>query len=258
MPTARLTDRTVLRIAGTDAKDFLHGLLTNDVTGALPVYAGLLTAQGKHIVDLIVHEGGGELLIDVAATHADALARRLTMYRLRRAVTIDASDASVFARWDDPADDFGDRPFDPRLAALGERWLGFEARTTATPEQYDAHRRALGVPDTAEMADLLWLETNAEELHGVSFTKGCYVGQENTARMHHRDKLRRRLMPVNLSGQSSDEPIMAGSVAAGDLRSRAGDLGIAYLRMEHAESPLTQGGTPVTLLWPGWLDRHAG
>lgn len=258
MPIARLTDRTVIRIGGPDAKDFLQDLLTNDVGGTLPVYAGLLTAQGKHLFDMIVHEGGGELLLDVAATRADALAKRLGMYKLRRAVTIDASDASVFARWDDPADDFGDRPLDPRLPALGERWLGFEARTTATLEQYDAHRRALGVPDTAEMTDLLWLETNAAELHGVSFTKGCYVGQENTARMHHRDKLRRRLMPVKLPEQPSDAPIMAGSVAAGDLRSRAGDLGIAYLRMEHAETALTQAEAPVILLWPGWLDRQAG
>ena len=258
MPTARLTDRAVLRIAGDDARDFLQGLLTNDVSGALPVYAGLLTAQGKPMFDMIVHEGGGELLLDVDAGAADALAKRLGMYKLRRAVTIDASDASVFARWDDPADDFGDRALDPRLPALGERWLGFEARTTATPKQYDAHRRALGVPATPEMADLLWLETNAAELHGVSFTKGCFVGQENTARMHHRDKLRRRLMPVQLSGDSSDAPLMAGDKAAGDLRSRAGDLGIAYFRMEYAAATLTQDGAPVTLLWPGWLDRQAG
>lgn len=258
MPTARLTVRTVLRIGGSEARDFLQGLLTNDVTGALPVYAALLTAQGKHLVDLIVHEGGGELLLDVASSHADALAKRLAMYKLRRAVTIDASDASVFARWDDPADDFGDRPLDPRLPALGERWLGFDARTTASVEQYDAHRRALGIPDTAEMADLLWLETNAEELNGVSFTKGCYVGQENTARMHHRDKLRRRLLPLKLSGQASEAPIMAGAVAVGEVRSRVGDLGIAYLRMEHAAASLTQAEAPATLLWPGWLARPAG
>lgn len=250
MPTARLTNRTVLRIGGPDARDFLQGLLTNDVTGALPVYAALLTAQGKHVVDMIVHEGGGELLLDVAADHADALAKRLTMYKLRRAVTIDASDASVFARWDDPADDFGDRPLDPRLPALGERWLGFDARATASLDQYDAHRRALGIPDTAEMTDLLWLETNAAELNGVSFTKGCYVGQENTARMHHRDKLRRRLLPVRAN---SDAPIMAGAVAAGDIRSRSHDLAIAYLRMEHAGAVLTQEGAPVTLLRPDWL-----
>lgn len=253
MPTAQLTDRAVLRIAGAEARDFLQDMLTNDVTGPLPVHAGLLTPQGKTIADMIVHPGGeGELLLDVAAAQAEALAKRLGMYKLRRDLTIEASDALVFARWDEPD---GDRPRDPRLPELGERWLGFEARAKASLEDYHRHRLALGVPDTAEMIDLLWLETNAAELHGVSFTKGCYVGQENTARMHHRDKLRRRLLPVH---GAVEGPIMAGDREAGELRSSHGDLGMAYLRMEHASASLSQAGGPVTLLWPGWLPREAG
>ena len=259
MPTAHLTDRAVLRIGGDEARDFLQGLLTSDVTGAFPVYAGLLTAQGKHQFDMILHEGGGEILIDVAADHAEALIKRLTMYRLRRAVTIEASDVQVFARWDAFDDDpHGEHARDPRLPELGDRWLGFQARGRASLADYRTHRLALGVPDTAEMADLLWLETDAAELHGVSFTKGCYVGQENTARMHHRDKLRRRLLPVRLSGAASDAPLMAGEREAGTLRSRHGDLGMAYLRMEHADAPLTQDGAPIALLWPRWLPREAG
>ena len=254
MPTARLDDRAVLCIGGSEARDFVQGLLTNDIAAALPVYAGLLSAQGKHMFDMIVHDGGDALLIDVAASHADTLAKRLGMYRLRRAVTIDASDLEIFAHWGD-AD--GHTP-DPRLTTLGSRWVADNAPTDASLADYDAHRRALGIPNSVEMADLLWLETNAAELHGVSFTKGCYVGQENTARMHHRDKLRRRLMPVTLAGPPSDQPIMAGTIAAGDLRSRSGELGIAYLRMEHAAGPLTQAGSPVDLLWPGWLPRDAG
>ena len=259
MPTAHLTDRAVLRIGGDEARDFLQVLLTSDMGGASPVYAGLLSAQGKHMFDMILYEGGGEVLIDVAADHAEALLKRLTMYRLRRPVTIDASDVQVFARWDAFDDDpDGEHAADPRLPALGDRWLGFQARGRASLADYHAHRLALGVPDTSEMTDLLWLETNAAELHGVSFTKGCYVGQENTARMHHRDRLRRRLLPVRLDGPASDAPLLAGEREAGTLRSRHGEVGMAYLRMEYAEGPLTQDGAPVELLWPGWLPHDAG
>ena len=250
MPIARLDDRAVLRIAGAEAREFLQGLLTNDVNGPLPVYAGLLSAQGKTMFDMIVHDDDGEaVLIDVAAAQAEALARRLSMYKLRRAVTIEPSDLKVFARWGDS----GGETVDPRTPLLGERWLGRDAATDATATDYARHRMALGVPDSAEMSDLLWLETNADELRGVSFTKGCYVGQENTARMHHRDKLRRRLMPVRTTG--SEGAIMAGDREAGDLRAGSGDLGIAYLRMEHAGSALTRGTQPVEILWPEWLPR---
>ena len=257
MPVAQLSDRAVLRIAGAEAAAFLQDLLTNDVTAARPVYAGLLTAQGKTLVDMIVHQGGeGEFLLDVAADQADALAKRLGMYRLRRDVTIEASDAQVFARWgtfNEGPD--GERTPDPRLPDLGERWLGFDARAKATLDDYHAHRLTLGIPDTAEMIDLLWLETNAAELHGVSFTKGCYVGQENTARMHHKDRLRRRLLPVRGAGAGL---LMAGDREAGEVRAVHGTLGMAYLRMEFAGAPLTQDGRPVELLWPGWLPHDAG
>jgi folate-binding protein YgfZ len=249
MPTAHLDDRAVLRIAGAEAREFLQGLLTNDVTGPLPVYAGLLSAQGKTMFDMIVHEGDDAVLLDVAAAQVEALARRLSMYKLRRAVTIDPSDCKVFARWDQP----GDKTADPRSTRLGERWLADNAATDATTADYTQHRMKLGVPDTVEMSDLLWLETNADELHGVSFTKGCYVGQENTARMHHRDKLRRRLMPVRIGG--GDGAIMAGEREAGDIRAASGDLGIAYLRMEYAEAALSRGNEPVEVIWPEWLPR---
>jgi len=256
MPTAHLSDRAVLRISGGEARDFLQGLLTNDVGGHLPAYAGLLSAQGKTLTDMIVHQGGDELLLDVASGEADGLARRLGMYKLRRAVTIEASDAQVFARWEafNEGPD-GERTPDPRLPELGERWLGFEAHDRASLEDYHRYRLTLGVPDTPEMTDLLWLETNAAELRGVSFTKGCYVGQENTARMHHKDKLRRRLLPVR---GAVPGPVMAGDREAGEVRSQHGDLGMAYLRMEYAAAPLTQDGRPVELLWPGWLPREPG
>jgi folate-binding protein YgfZ len=188
-PATMLADRALLRLSGDDVRGFLQGLLTNDVAGTLPVWAGLLTPQGKALFDMIVWEDGADVLLDVERSQVDAIARRLAMYRLRRAITI-APDDALAVHW---APDASDRPSDPRLAALGARWI---APPSATATGWDAHRLSFGIPEG--VADLgsgetLWLEANARELHGVSFTKGCYVGQENTARMHHRSKVNRRL-----------------------------------------------------------------
>ncbi|VXC67247.1 CAF17-like 4Fe-4S cluster assembly/insertion protein YgfZ [Sphingomonas sp. 8AM] len=189
-PATMLADRALLRLSGEDVRGFLQGLLTNDVTGALPVWAGLLTPQGKALFDLIVWADGDDLLLDVEREQRDAIARRLTMYRLRRAITI-APEDGLAVHW---SRDASGPTLDPRLAALGARWLAPPASAAA---DWHARRLSLGVAEG--VADLgsgetLWLEANARELNGVSFTKGCYVGQENTARMHHRDKVRRRLV----------------------------------------------------------------
>lgn len=255
---ARLADRAVLRIAGDDARDFLQGQLTGDVAAlapGAPLWAGLLSAQGKYLFDLILHDAGDALLADVAADRATALAQRLTMFKLRKAVTIaPAPDLAVFAAWDGPSD----APYDPRLPGLGRRWIAEAADETATAADYAAHRLAIGVPDSAdfEIDGTMWLETNAVELNGVSFTKGCYVGQENTARMHHRDRLRKRLLPVLLASDPGDERILrAGDREAGELRTWLGGRGIALLRVEYADAPLTLGGAPVTVDWPSWIPR---
>jgi folate-binding protein YgfZ len=256
MPIVALTDRAVLRVGGSDARAYLQDLVTNDLgrlAPATPLWAGLLTAQGKPLFDMVLVDGGdGSVLIDVLATAADALAKRLTMYRLRRAVTIAAeADLHVFAAWDGAAD----HPADPQLAALGARWIAGAAATDATLADYARHRRALGVADSGDILTdrMLWLETNAVELNGVSFTKGCYVGQENTARMHHRDKLRRRLLPVTVSGIPTDMVITAAGVAVGELRCHAEGRGIAYLKVDAVGAPLTVGGAVVTVDWPDWL-----
>lgn len=198
MTATTLPDRAVLRLSGEDVRGFLQGLVTSDVTGALPVWAGLLTPQGKALFDFLVWADGDDMQIDCEAAQADALARRLTLYRLRRPITI-ARDESLAVHW---SLDGGEGVFDPRLAALGRRWL---APPGAPAEGWLAHRLALGV--TEGMAELgsdrtLWLEANARELNGVSFTKGCYVGQENTARMHHRSKVNRRLVVVRASDEN--------------------------------------------------------
>lgn len=189
-PGTMLADRTLLRLSGDDVRGFLQGLLTNDLAGALPVWAGLLTPQGKALFDMIVWSDGDDILLDVQRDQADALARRLAMYRLRRAITI-APDDTLAVHWSPDAMP-GAAP-DPRLAALGWRWIAAPGPAAAG---WHAHRLALGVAEgVAELGsgETLWLEANARELNGVSFTKGCYVGQENTARMHHRAKVNRRL-----------------------------------------------------------------
>jgi len=213
MAHERLFSRAVVRVApeaeGEDAATFLQGLLTNDVTGALPVYAGLLSAQGKALFDMIVWPaGGGELLIDCEAQAADDLVRRLSMYRLRRKLTI-AVDPTLGVYWQSALGD-GGAP-DPRLADLGQRWIAkVSEHDTAVDHDWLRHRLSLGVPEgRAELADILWLETNAAELHGVSFDKGCYIGQENTARMNWRQKVNRRLVVVPFA-QSQESRRKAG------------------------------------------------
>lgn len=206
MNATRLTDRALVRIAPRDGAEedvrgFLQGLVTNDVSGRLPVYAALLSAQGKAMFDFLVWEGPqGALLLDCETDAAPDLVRRLSLYRLRRQIDI-APDASLAIHWSpDPVEG---ALADPRLAALGYRWLGGPDGEPADAA-WMAHRLAQGVPEgVAELGDILWLETNAVELNGVSFEKGCYIGQENTARMNWRQKVNRRLVVVAL--EDSDE-----------------------------------------------------
>ena len=195
-----LANRAVLRVAGDDVRGFLQGLVTHDVAGPLPVWAGLLTPQGKALFDFLCWPDGDDILIDVEAAQAAALARRLTMYRLRRAITI-AVDPMLAVHWSRDGD--AGIP-DPRLPDLGRRWLA-PPGGDPVDEAWTAHRLSLGVIEgVGELGagETLWLECNARELNGVSFTKGCYVGQENTARMHHRAKVNRRLVvaPIGPAG----------------------------------------------------------
>jgi hypothetical protein len=211
MPT-HLSTRAIVRLAPLDESEdvaaFLQGLVTNDVQGPLPCYAALLSAQGKHLFDFLVWGEGAEpstssgrsLLLDCEAAHADELVKRLTLYRLRRRIAI-ARDEGLAVHWS-PAPREGATP-DPRLPELGHRWLGAPEGESADAA-WLAHRLSFGVPEgRGEMEGILWLETNAVELNGVSFTKGCYVGQENTARMNWRQKVNRRLVVVPLA--RSDE-----------------------------------------------------
>lgn len=190
MAATTLADRALVRLSGEDVRGFVQGLVTSDVTGALPVWAGLLTPQGKCLFDFLVWSDGEDLLLDCEANAADDLIKRLSIYRLRRRIVIERDD-SLAVHWSKTGEDGA---VDPRLAVLGRRWLG-SADDSATG--WLEHRLRLGVCEgQAELGDLLWLECNAAELNGVSFTKGCFVGQENTARMNWRQKINRRLFVV--------------------------------------------------------------
>ena len=181
-----LIDRALIRLRGADVREFLDGLVTNTLD-MLPAYAALLTPQGKVIADFIVWADADDLLLDCDMSAAESLERRLTMYRLRRAITIERDEA-LAVHWSPEGAD------DPRLAALGRRWIAAPGEASSG---WLEHRLRLGVAEgAAELGDLLWLECNADELNGVSFTKGCYVGQENTARMNWRGKVNRRLFVV--------------------------------------------------------------
>lgn len=195
-----LADRAVLRVSGAEARAFLQGLVTQDVLSLSPQaprWGGLLTPQGKALFDFILWADPDDpqaVLIDCEAARAEALAQRLRLYRLRRPVEIALTEYKV--HW---ARTGAHGVADPRLLGLGRRWLGGAG---VPGSGWHGHRLSLGVTEgVAELGDgeTLWLECNARELNGVSFAKGCYVGQENTARMHHRAKVNRRLIVAPLA-----------------------------------------------------------
>lgn len=200
-----LHSRAIIRLsateAGEDVRGFLQGIITNDVSGNLPVWAGLLTAQGKALFDFLVwadEEGGDDILIDCEASVVEALVKRITLYRLRRKIAI-AVETDLAVHWALEGD-LG--VVDPRLDTLGQRWLAPADDSAGADDAWRAHRLSLGVTEgQTELGDgaTLWLECNTRELNGVSFEKGCFVGQENTARMNWRQKVNRRLVVVPIA-----------------------------------------------------------
>ena len=199
MRNTRLFDRHIIRLspteAGEDVRQFLQGLVTQDTAADMPSWAGLLSPQGKALFDFLLWADADDVLIDCEGAQTDALIRRLSMYRLRRKIAI-AVDSETAVYWS------AEGSSDPRHVELGERWLGAPSADDGdVSAAYCVHRLGLGIPEgLAELGSeqTLWLEANAAELNGVSFTKGCYVGQENTARMNWRQKVNRRLVVVPL------------------------------------------------------------
>lgn len=264
---AHLSDRAVLSVEGEDRVAFLQGLVSNDVTLVAPgraVFAALLSPQGKWLADFFILSDGARLLLDCEAEHAAMLTTRLTRFRLRAKVAITRSPLNVYAAWDGEPDLHG-RPVaaaaaDPRLGTAGWRVLADEMAADAGPAEYDAHRLTLGLPDGSrdlESDKTVLLEAAFDRLHGVSWTKGCYMGQELTARTHYRGLMKRRMTPVAIDGPAPPHgtPILSDGVEVGSMRSSRGDVGIALLRLGAiATATLACGGTALHVRHLDWME----
>lgn len=288
----RLAGRGVLTVAGADATTFLQGLISNDVMRVSPeraVYAALLSAQGKFLHDLFVAAHGNGFALDCDGERRDDLLRRLTLYKLRARVELtDASDrymvAALFGNHVSAGLDLKPEPgqaraigggvvyIDPRLPVLGARailpadtgeatlvGLGFAPRST---DAYELHRLALGIPDGGKDmkagTDFL-LECNGDVLNAIDWEKGCYVGQEVTARSRYRGTVRKRLVPVAIKGPVPEPGTLItiagpdGSPAAGEMRTALDGRGIALLRLDCLDKPLAAGAAGLRAHRPDWL-----
>jgi hypothetical protein len=288
----RLPGRGVLRLSGADAHSFLQALITRDLDSLSPesaVYGALLTPQGKYLFDFFLCLQGDDLLLETETGRLDTLAKRLNMYRLRADVTIETTAWEVHAVFGDGAGDKlglagvgaakdfagGIAFLDPRLDGAGMRIIApsGEAETLLTAAgftaqdalDYDYFRLGLALPDGGRdlvVDKSLMLESNFEALHGVDFDKGCFVGQELTARTKYRALVRKRLLPVHIDGPvpDPDTPLMAGEREVGNMRSGRNDRGLALVRLDRLaeagglEQSLRAGETTLALRLPDWAD----
>ncbi len=283
MQAALLSDRGVVKIAGDDARRFLHGLVTADVSKLAPGqsrFGALLTPQGKIIADFVVVEAeaadGGGFFLDCPRALASTLVERLTFYRLRAKVTIEDLSAKlgVLAAWDGTGTTACGLVYpDPRLATLGLRCiLPPELAADAAAElgakltdvgAYETHRISHGIPRGGldfSYGAAFPHETDMDQLGGVDFSKGCYIGQEVVSRVEHRGTARNRIVPIAYDG-FTPEPgtaVMAGNKEIGMLGSTAGGRGLAMLRIDRAEEamaaeqPLVAGGVAIRVVKPAW------
>ncbi len=243
-----MASRRILRLTGPDTEDFLQGLVTNDIRHLDRglVYAAILTPQGKYLADFFLKRDGDDVLLDVAESLGDGLLKRLSMYRLRARVDIAESGLNL-QRGTGPAP-AGALP-DPRHPALG--WRAY----SPAPEgddgtDWDAIRVAHVIPETGiELTPETYiLEAGFEALHGVDFRKGCYVGQEVTARMKHKTELRKGLARVRIEGDADvGAEITGDGKPAGTLFSRSGGRAIAWLRFDRAQGAMQAGDAVLQL-----------
>ena len=256
---ARLASRAVIAVSGQDWRSFLQGLLTQDVetlaVGELR-FGGLLTPQGKLLYDLFVAGTEDGALLDVAATHRDAILTRLTMYRLRAKVALVASDRLVVAAFGGEIAGQG-LYADPRLPALGARAYDDRA-TNADEDAYEAHRLALGVPGPADWGSETTypIEANFDLLAGIDFKKGCFVGQETTSRMRRRGTIKNRMLPIVFDGPPPPfgAEVLAGELRAGEVLSGRDGRAMALLRLNRIDGDaLSVDGRPVRADRPEWM-----
>ena len=240
--------RQLLRITGSDRQSFLQGLVTNDVTRLDdgPLYAALLSAQGKYLFDFFLAADGDTILLDVAAARAPALAQRLSMYRLRADVQIEADDRPVWRGIGQAPE----RAFDdPRDDAMGWRLYG-EASVEPLPEDYfEALRMEHAIPEPELIENETYiLEAGFERVNGVDFRKGCYVGQEITARMKHKTELKKGLRRVTVQGEAAfGAAITSGGKPAGTLFTVVNGQGLAHLRFDRAQGEMQADGATLRL-----------
>ncbi len=262
---AHLPGRAVLSVTGEDRVAYLQGLVSNDVAATAPghaVWAALLTPQGKWLADFFVFADGDRLLLDVEAAQGDDLVRRLTRFRLRAKVAVEPTELAVYAAWDGQPPDGGVAAPDPRLPEAGWRVLGRDLATTAHADTYDRHRLRLGLPDGSrdmEADKSVLLEAGFDELGGISWTKGCYMGQELTARTKYRGLLKRRLVPVSAETllPAPGATVTRDGVEVGTLRSTNGALGLALIRLDALDAALACGA-PIAVHLPDWLRLPGG
>lgn len=271
MPAYQFTrlSRAVVIVAGEDRKTFLQGLISNDVNKVradTALWAALLTAQGKFMWDIFASEAGDVLLLDVDGDTAEAFRKKLSLYKLRSKVTVTLSDLAVFAVFG------GDGALPPgciadsRLPELGGRFYATDATaliaaglSEAPPTAWDRLRLGLGIPDGARdlvVDKALLLENGFDELGGVDFNKGCYMGQELTARTKYRGLIRKRLLPVHFDGPppAAGTPVLAGEAEAGEMRSGIDGIGLAMIRLDYLrpDVALSCGGKALGAAVPAW------
>ena len=283
-----LTHRAVLRLSGPDVRAFLQGVISNDVekaTETQAIWAAFLTPQGKYLHDFFLVAQGDELLLEGERERLPDLMKRLKIYKLRAKAEIEGplEDLSVAVVHGEGSLDALGLPaeagaakaveggiafVDPRLAEAGVRLLLPTDAMASLGEKlglkhgeeaaYERKRIALGLPDGSrdmQVEKAILLECGFDELHGVDWDKGCYMGQELTARTKYRGLIKKRLMPLAFEGNAPapGTPVMVGEREVGDLRTTVGDLGIALLRLEHAEAALDAAGVAAKPALPDWM-----
>ena len=260
---AALPGRAVIEVGGEDRVAFLQGLVSNDVAEAAPghaVWAALLTPQGKYLADFFILADGDRLLLDAEHAQVPMLVQRLTRFRLRSKVKIrEAPELLVYVAWGGEPKVVAIAAPDPRLPDAGWRVLATASLPTDSgADDFDQHRLMLGLPDGTgdlEVERTVLLEAGFDELHGVSWGKGCYMGQELTARTKYRGLVKRRLVPVAVDGPlpAPGTPVLRDGIEVGTMRSGRGVTGLAVLRLDALDATLACGEARLAVRVPGWM-----
>ncbi|HEX3573556.1 MAG TPA: folate-binding protein [Rhodopila sp.] len=258
-----LPERSVIAVEGDDRVAFLQGLVSNDVEAVRPghaVWTALLTPQGKWLADFFVFAGAEALLLDCERTQVPLLIQRLSRYRLRMKASLRAiPELQVHVAWTDRPDVPGIIVPDPRLPNFAWRMLTTETPVaTATPDDWDRYRLEAGLPDGSKDLEAdrsVLLEAGFDELAGVSWSKGCYMGQELTARTKYRGLVKRRLVPVTVEGPlpAPGSAVLRNGAEVGTMRSGRDGIGLASLRLDALDGALHCEQATLVPRIPGWM-----